>query len=383
MFCSEIVDLKLSGERFSVIYKIWGSKEKAYEAAKVICLEQTVEFPGDLVPDGPIRDCIVGRIESFEPWTEGCFKAVISYAVESAAGELTQLINVIFGNTSLKPGIRVEGLDLPEAILKDYKGPRFGRNGLREWLGVHGRPLLFTAIKPMGLSAKDLADLAYKLALGGIDIIKDDHGLSNQAFSPYEERVKLCTEAVTRANKETGYNCSYVPNITAPHSEVKARAKFAKEAGAGGLLICPGLTGLDVMRELAEDDEIALPIFSHPAFQGSYVLGGSGISHAALFGQINRIAGADAAIYPNFGGRFSFSREECQSIAEGTKMPMGHVKPIFPSPAGGMNLASVPESMKIYGNNVIFLIGGGLFQYGPDLIENCRHFRELVEKFNS
>lgn len=52
-----------------------------------------------------------------------------------------------------------------------------------------------------------------------------------------------------------------------------------------------------------------------PLFLGSYVTGrNSGISHSALFGQITRLARADAVIYPNFGGRFSFNRKECESI---------------------------------------------------------------------
>lgn len=373
-------DLDLSGERFSVIYRITGSQEEASEIAKGICLEQTVEFPGDLVPEGTIKEAIVGRIEELQADREGSCWAVISYAVETAGEELTQLLNVIFGNSSIKPGIRVEDLVLPDTILQQFKGPRFGREGLRQLLKVPERPLLFTAVKPMGLSPADLGELAYQFALGGIDIIKDDHGLADQRFSPFEERVQRCAEGVQKANEKTGYHCIYMPNITAPAGEVKRRAYFAKEAGAGALLISPGLTGLDVMRELAEDDRLGLPIFSHPAFQGSYVLGNSGIAHGVLFGQINRLAGADAAIFPNYGGRFSFSREECREIADGTAVVMGHIKPIFPCPAGGMSLANVPDAIQLYGNEVVFLIGGGLFSHGPDLIENCRVFRELVEQ---
>ena len=64
-----------------------------------------------------------------------------------------------------------------------------------------------------------------------------------------------------------------------------------------GLLIAPGRAGLDSMRRLAEDDGIGLPIFSHPAFQGTYVMSREhGISHQALFGQLPRLAGADATI---------------------------------------------------------------------------------------
>ncbi|MDT3700555.1 MAG: RuBisCO large subunit C-terminal-like domain-containing protein [Thermincola sp.] len=378
MFSFDETKLKLSGERFAVVYRLAGAEKEALARAKDICFEQTVEFPEEFVPQA-IKDCIVGRIENFTHCGSDCFEAVISFAVETAAEELTQLINVIFGNISIKPGIWVERLILPENLLKIFKGPRYGRAGLRELLKVEKRPLLFTALKPMGLSAGELAELAYKFALGGIDIIKDDHGLSNQPFSPFEERVRLCAEAVKKANDETGQSCIYMPNVTASHNVSKARAVLARELGAGGLLISAGLTGLDTMREIAEDNNIALPVFAHPAFQGSYVLSGSGVSHHVMFGQLPRLAGADGTIYPNFGGRFSFTREECESIAGGTLVPMGGLKPIYPCPAGGMSLESVPESIKVYGNDVIFLIGGGLFKNGPDLVENCRYFRELVE----
>jgi ribulose-bisphosphate carboxylase large chain len=375
------VSLDLSGERFGVVYRLTGDEAAAHAKAHDICLEQTVEFPDDLVPAGDIREHIVGQIVSFEPADTDHFEAVISYAVETSGFELPQLINVVFGNISIKPGIRVERLDLPSSLLQAFKGPRFGRKGLRALLHVPERPLLCTALKPMGLGLKELADLTYLFALGGIDIIKDDHGLANQAFAPFRERVQRCVEAVERANRETGRRCIYMPNVAAPADEVAQRALFAKQTGAGGVLIAPGLTGLDTMRQLADDDRIALPIMSHPAFQGSFVTSrDSGVSHYALFGQIARLAGADASIYPNYGGRFSFSRDECQSIAEGTAVPMAHLKTSFPTPGGGMSLARVPEMRQIYGRDVIFLIGGGLHKQGPDVVENCRYFLRLVEQ---
>ncbi len=368
-----------SDDRFSVVYRIFGNEKEARAKAEDICIEQTVEFPADEVPDGIIRDRVFGRIESFDRHDAESFTAVISYAVEIAAGELTQLLNVIFGNSSIKPGIRVERLELPEPLLKHFKGPRFGREGLRKLLNVPNRPLLATAVKPMGLSCPELADLAYQFAVGGMDIIKDDHGLTDQCCSPFEERVKRCAEAVHRANKETGRPSIYVANITAPNSEVRKRALTAKKAGAGGLMVAPGLIGFDLMRELADDSGIGLPIMTHPALQGSFVTSSNGISHGVIFGQLARLAGADATIFPNFGGRFSFSRDECKEIVTGTVEPMGHLKTIFPAPGGGMSLDKVPDMLETYGQDLIFLIGGGLFKHGPDLIENCRYFRKMVE----
>jgi ribulose-bisphosphate carboxylase large chain len=369
-----------SGDRFSVTYRIYGSEAEARAKAEDICIEQTVEFPADEVPEGIIRDHVFGRIELFERLDQESFKAIISYAAEIAAGELTQLLNVIFGNTSIKPGIRVEHLDLPESLLTCFKGPRFGREGIRSLLNIPKRPLLSTALKPMGLSSKELADLAYRFTLGGIDIIKDDHGLSNQCCSPFEERVSRCAEAVQRAGKETGQLSIYIANITASHREVVKRARIAKDAGAGGLMAAPGLIGPDLMRELADDDSIALPILTHPALQGSFVTSRNGISHGVIFGQLARLAGADATIFPNFGGRFSFSCSECKEIAHATNESMGHLKSIFPAPGGGMSLDKVPDMLETYGQDLIFLIGGGLFRHGPDLVENCRYFRNMVEK---
>ncbi|MBI5053284.1 MAG: ribulose 1,5-bisphosphate carboxylase large subunit, partial [Chloroflexi bacterium] len=108
------IPINLSGQRFRVYYKILGNEAEALEKAPDICLEQTVEFPADLVPRGDIRDHIVGHLEAMREMDSTHCEAIISYAVETSGFELTQFLNVIFGNSSIKPGIRVEKLDLPE-----------------------------------------------------------------------------------------------------------------------------------------------------------------------------------------------------------------------------------------------------------------------------
>ena len=374
--------LKLSGDRFTVIYRLTGNDEtEARNKAEAICLEQTVEVPLHLLANGPIRADVVGRIESFTALTGNHFEAAISYATETVGSELTQLLNVVFGNSSMQPGIRVERILLPDNLLRQFKGPRFGRAGLRSLLKTDNRPLLCTALKPMGLSAKALADLARQIALGGIDIIKDDHGLANQSFAPFQERMKRCAAAVNEGSQKSGYRSIYVPNITGPANRIIERAFEAKQAGAGGVMLAPGLTGPDALRQLAEDDSFALPIFSHPAWQGSLTAHPQqGVSHRVVFGLLPRLAGADATIYVNYGGRFSFSRQACRDIVEETATVMGNLKPIFPTPGGGMTLARLPEMLAFYGNDVILLIAGGLYGHGPNLQENCRQFREFVER---
>lgn len=378
---AEAQPLPISGARMTVTYRLQGSERDAWIGARAIAREQTVEFPEHLIPTEAIRDQVMGRVEDLSPLGADTWAATLTFADETTGGELPQLLNVLFGNISLWPGVRLERLQLSGAMLSRFAGPRFGRSGLRRLLGVENRALLCTALKPMGLSARELAHLAYQFAAGGIDLIKDDHGLANQPFAAWQDRVEACAAAVQRANEQTGGHARYLASVTAPADQVAERAHAARRLGAGGLLIIPGLVGWDTMRSLADDESLALPIMSHPAWLGSLVANpGHGIAHGVLFGQLMRLAGADAVIYPNYGGRFSFSPDECRDIVRGTERAMGLLKAAFPTPGGGMTLDRVPEMVAAYGPEVILLIGGGLFAEGPDLQAASRRFLELLDR---
>ena len=202
---------------FVVTYDVEASaKAEARQIVDALCLEQTVELPESLVPPGTwINEHVVGKCESLERCTIGdgtasrkeVFRALVRYADDTAGGELPQLLNVIFGNTSIKEKVMVRDVDLSHSMLSRFSGPRFGTKGLRKLLGVERGPIVMTALKPMGTPSDKLAEMAYAFAKGGIDIIKDDHGLANQRYAPYEERVRACAAAVKRANEETGRKC--------------------------------------------------------------------------------------------------------------------------------------------------------------------------------
>ncbi len=83
--------------------------------------------------------------------------------------------------------------------------------------------------------------------------------------------------------------------------------------------------------------------------------------------------GVDAVVYPNFGGRFGFTREECQSIAKACAIDIGGLKAIAAAPGGGMTFARIPEMRDTYGNDVMYLVGGALLSE-PDLVSACKRF---------
>lgn len=362
-----------SGERFKVTYQIFEEPKKAREIAQAICVEQTIEFPIELTGES-IRNSVVGKIEEIQEHQKSV-TVKISYPVEVVGKEPTQFFNVIMGNCSLFPNLKIVDLELSPSVENIFPGPRYGISGLRKMFSAYDRPLLATAIKPMSLSPDELAEMAYRLAIGGIDIIKDDHGLADQSFSTFEERVIKVTKAVHRANRETGFHTIYAPNITANEQIMLKRAKFVQEIESGALLVSVALSGFGSVVILREQTE--LPILSHPAFLGGYL---SVMDFGILFGAVQRMIGADIVIFPNYGGRFTFSRSDCQKIDQGLKKPFGSFNNAFPSPAGGMNVDATSDMLSFYGKDVVLLIGGALHKMGMDLTENVKTFRKRIQE---
>lgn len=372
-------------ERFSVTYRIFTDTEKdASLRAEHVALEQTVEIPRDIVPAGYIESTIMGRVEDVSYEKEGQFVARISYSPDSVFGELPQLLNVIFGNSSMQKGIKCVGVEFGSEMTKKFPGARFGIKGVRERTGKACGGLIAAVIKPQGSSADTLAEIAYRCALGGAEIIKDDHGLTNQHMAPFEERCEKVCQAVARANKESGGRTLYFPNIAGHSQNLLEFSLFAKEAGAGGVLLMPGLFGFDIVHQLAQDAEFDLPIMSHPTFLGPYVVSDTtGFTYSMMFGTLQRLAGADISIFPNVGGRFGFSAEECLSIVNACRVTDGPGIPVMPSPGGGMSIDRAQDMQQMYGDDVVYLLGGSLLRYGDRIGEGIADMRTALETATS
>lgn len=360
---------------FLITYLI--HSDAADEVIEAIRVEQTIEFPYKLVPKR-IQDEIVGKVESIEEISKIKTKVSISYNDGIAGGELTQFLNLLFGNISLFQGVQIVDIKFPESFLNKLKGPRFGVSGLRKQLGIENRPMLMTALKPMGLSSKELANMATTLVEGGIDIIKDDHSLANQPWALWKDRVEQVADAINSANAKFNRNAVYAPSLNRPTEEFFDGARFAKKVGCGALLLLPGICGYDTMRAIADDESVALPVIGHPALLGTYVMNPNhGFSHAITFGTLMRLSGADFSIFPNHGGRFSFTLEECKSVVASCLSGLGNIKTASPALAGGMKIERAPEMVSDFGRDITILIGGAL--HDGDLLSNSLRLREVVQ----
>ena len=86
--------------------------------------ESTLEVPEGVAP-AAIEAALLGRVVRVEATPDGAHRAVIDYPVAVLDGSLPQLLNVLHGNVSLLPGVRLMDVELPEAVLEVFPGPRF------------------------------------------------------------------------------------------------------------------------------------------------------------------------------------------------------------------------------------------------------------------
>ncbi|MEX2456432.1 MAG: RuBisCO large subunit C-terminal-like domain-containing protein, partial [Balneolaceae bacterium] len=290
---------------FSITYQIQAPSEKeAQQFSAAVATEQSVEMPTDAVPPNLKKN--IGSVESVSHINKNSWKAIIQFPGSLVDNDPTQFLNVLFGNSSLQPGIKV--LDIDRKYLSQIcHGPVHGIKQFKKKLGIEKRPLSCTALKPIGLTPGELAERAYQFTRGGIDMIKDDHGIANQSSASFKARVQSVVRAVRKGEQISGKKTAYFPNITGSAAELIDRYMQAVELGADGVLISPQLTGLTQMHQLAASN-MPLPIMAHPAFSGNFVNHPTGgFLPEIYYGLLWRAFGADFVIYPNTQGRFSFS----------------------------------------------------------------------------
>jgi ribulose-bisphosphate carboxylase large chain len=111
--------------------------------------------------------------------------------------------------------------------------------------------------------------------------------------------------------------------------------------------------------------------------------GAARIAPPLLIGKLFRMLGADAVIFPSYGGRFGYAPETCRDIARAALDETGGMRPCVPVPAGGMTRERVPEILDFYGPDIMLLIGGALLEARERLVAATAAFVAEVKRDGS
>lgn len=305
----------------------------------------------------------------------------IGFPICNFSVQFAMLLTATVGNISGGGKLKLLDLSFPSSWLKTLKGPKFGVEGMRELLNVPERPLVNNMIKPCcGLDPKVTAEIAYEVAVGGTDIIKDDELIANAGYSSIKDRVSAVMEALKRADDEKGEKTLYTFNITDTPDKMRQNAYDAIEAGANGLMMNCWTVGLDACAQILQDPDINVPVLFHPDLTGAlYVSPDTGMAAELIQAKLPRIAGFDMGIVLSPYGKFPMIDDKFHHICLNHLAPLKNIKRSFPMPGGGTTQGHVEEIMTKLGTDVVIAAGGGIIGHPDGAIAGSKSFRQAID----
>nr|VDD88678.1 RuBisCO long chain, Form III-b [uncultured archaeon] len=304
----------------------------------------------------------------------------IAYPIELfELGSVPQLLSSFAGNIfGMKAvnNLRLEDVHFPEVLLKSFRGPQYGIDGIRKLFKIHKRPLTASVPKPkVGMTTEEHCKVADDIWRGGVDFLKDDENLTDQKFNRFENRANKCFKIRDKVEIETGERKGYYINVTAETAEMLARAKLVHDLGGEYLMIdvmTAGFSGFQTLREFCHDHKMAM--HCHRAFHSSFTRNPRhGMSMVAL-AKFVRVVGGDSLHVGTVIGKLigkkdevlTIEREFENNIEEGyLKQPVlsqkwYNIKPAFAASSGGLHPGLVPQIMHMLGNDIVIQAGGGI-----------------------
>jgi len=348
------------------------------EAAGGVAAESSIGTWTELTTEKAYVERLAARVFDIQG---NCVK--IAYPVELfEAGNMPNLLSSVAGNVfglrTLR-NLRLNDIDFPKQLIRSFKGPKYGVEGVRKLLKVHSRPLVGTIIKPkLGLKTVDHASVAYDAWVGGCDIVKDDENLSSQKFNSFKERVTKTLKSRENAETETGERKVYMANVTSETKEMLRRAEFVISQGGEyvmvDILTC-GFAALQTLREQNFDVVIHAHRAGHAAFTKNPR---HGISMRVM-AKVARVVGVDQLHVGTVVGKMFESKEDVRENVKALRMGISGLKPVFPVASGGLHPGLVPALVGFFGNDVIIQAGGGIHGHSGGTVAGAKALRQAVD----
>lgn len=286
-------------------------------------------------------------------------------------GVAHMLVNIMGGQMDIFSieKCQVKGIEFPNSVLKYFKGPKFGIEGVREYTKVYDKPLLGGIVKPKtGITPQVLLEMVKELVEGGVNFIKEDEILSDPSFCPIEERVPLIMDYLKDKN------VVYCVSIHSDYPYILDRVKRVYELGGNGVHVnfwC----GLGVYKAIRELD---LPIFVHFQKSGDKIL--TNRNHDfyidwTVMSQLAGMMGVDFIHAGMIGGYYKWDEDEViESMKELEKWG------VVPALSCGFNPGITDFVTEKVGVNYMANVGGAIHGHPGGTISGAKAMRQAVDK---
>ncbi len=387
---------------FRVRVPSWSAPKRAWGA---VAAESSV---GTWSPLPALNTERVKKVAAKVFWAKGGWIKIAYPEEHFEAGNMSQILASIAGNVfgmKAVSALRLEDMQFTKKIVKSFRGPKFGRQGIRKIFSVKGRPMLvgrplmLSVAKPkVGLTTKEHVEVGRQIWEGGLDLLKDDENLSNQKFNPFKKRVVESLKMRDRVERKTGEKKSYLINITGPTvKEMENRAKFIKaHSGEYAMIdiITTGFAAVNSMREICGD--LGLAIHAHRAMHGAMSRVPTHGFSMNCIAKCARLLGVDqlhigTANIGKLVGTFDevleledkITGQNCKGSAKLHTLPQEWfgTKPVFPVSSGGLHPLLVDKVMDRLGTDIMLQIGGGVHGHPHGSYAGAKAMREAVEAY--
>ncbi len=348
------------------------------EAAGGVAAESSVGTWTELTTAKPYVERLAARVFSIDGNTARIAYPIGLFESGNMANVLSSVAGNVFGLRALR-NLRLLDVEFPASLIKGFKGPQFGIEGIRKLLRVSERPLVGTIIKPkLGLKTVDHAQVAYDAWVGGCDVVKDDENLSGQGFNPFEERVVETLEMRDKAESETGECKVYMVNVTAETEVMVKRAEFVAEHGGEYVMVDVLTCGWSALQTL-RGKGFKLVVHAHRAGHAAFTKNPKhGIAMRVIV-KVARVVGVDQLHVGTVVGKMSETKREVVDNIDACKMRMGGVKRVLPVASGGLHPRLVPALLETFGNDVVIQAGGGIHGHSGGTMAGAKAMRQAVQ----
>ncbi|MFQ6105517.1 MAG: RuBisCO large subunit C-terminal-like domain-containing protein [Candidatus Hydrothermarchaeaceae archaeon] len=297
-------------------------------------------------------------------------------------GGIPNILSVVAGNLfGLREieSVRLLDVQFPEGIVKFFKGPKYGIDGIRKIIGTEKgrRPHVGTIVKPkIGLSPKKFAGVCYSAAAGGLDFIKDDETLVNQDFCLLEDRVSHSMAALDKAREETGKKCLYAVNVTS--EDVASTAQLAIDNGANCLMIDVLTSGFPALSVLSRGFNV--PIHVHRTMHAAITRNKRHGISMLVFAKLIRMAGGDQLHVGCARGKMEKGSQILANYTALREQWFG-LKTVFPVCSGGIHPGLIEDNLKTLGTDIVIQAGAGVHGHPDGTTAGAKAMMQAVDAF--
>jgi len=376
----DFVDLKYEPKERDVICTFYIKPEgvNMEQASGGVAAESSIGTWTELTTVKPYVEKHAARVFSIEGNSTKIAYPLELFEPGNISNLLSSVAGNIFGLRTLK-SLRLSDIHLPVELIRSFKGPKYGVEGVRRILKVYDRPLVGTIIKPkLGLKTLDHARVAYEAWVGGCDIVKDDENLSSQRFNPFEDRVIKTLESRDKAEEETGERKVYMVNITAETKEMLKRAEFVLDHGGEYVMVDILTCGFATLQTLRGQD-FNLVIHAHRAGHAAFTRNPKHGISMRVIAKIARIIGVDQLHVGTIVGKMFETREEVAENLEACEREMNGLKPVLPVASGGLHPRLVPALIEFFRKDFVIQAGGGIHGHRGGTVAGAKAMRQAVD----